>query len=204
MAALAAVVVAEQVVASQIDARLAALDDAESGMSVTRSGGPALLTVVTGRVSVDIALTDAALTSYASCRSGSEAVVTSASDELIVSLERPAFGAVIPIDVALRAVSDAAGWSLQVDTVAVAGMTLPVDRALALLGRSGAASGSGGDLSAQLADGIPLPAQGRVAVTGVRIRPGATVVTAEVAVDGAGGAGAMTGLLSCEEEDHDR
>lgn len=199
--------VAEQVAAAQIDARLAARDDAASGISVTRSGGPALLAVMTGRLSIDVELTDGALTSYAACRSsGAEAVVTTAPDELIVSLERPAFGTVIPIEVGLRAASDAAGWRLQVDTVAVAGMILPADRALALLSRSGGDEGSGNDLSAQLADGIPLPSHGGVTVTGVRIRPGATVITAEVAVNGAGtaGAGAVTGLLSCDGEDHDR
>lgn len=171
----------ELVARSQVESRVAALEGSVPGIGITLAAGPVLPHLAAGRIAIDLRAPDAALTAFAACRTGQDLSVHAGAGRVTVVTERRMGGMALPVEVILAPRHDADGWALAAESVNVAGMTLPAERAAAMLAGRG---GEGSAFAAGLVEGIRMPGGEQLQVTGVRVDEGALVVTASAAITG--------------------
>lgn len=197
LALIVTVAVAGELVArSALASRVADLG-AAPGVSTVLSGRSALLQLAGGRIEIELAISDSAMSRYANCRKDNEIVVRAEEGGLIVTTERTIRGVTLPVEVTLVPRRDGGGWALVADSVSAAGISLPAERALKVLAGGGA---EGSKAGTRLLRGIPLPGDERLAVSSVSFADGATLLTANAAIDRTGdreGGDGLGGLLSC-------
>lgn len=193
---IAAAVTSELLARNKLESRISDLGSTLPGVSTALAGGPALLQLASGRIDVQLAVSDAALDTYARCRTEQDLSVHAAEGGLTVTTERTMRGMTLPVDVTLVPRKDGDRWLLVADSVSAAGISLPADRALKVLGGK---DGSDSKLATRLLDGIPLPSDDRLAITSIRVTDGAVLVTASTAINRTGDAqgGGLSGLRSC-------
>lgn len=191
------VAVAGELIARNVLAnRVAEVAGALPGVSAALSGGPALMQLAGGRVQVELAISDTAMSTYANCRKNHELRVRAEEGKLIVATDRTMRGVTLPVEVTLVPRRQDDGWSLVADSVSAAGISLPAERALKLLGGEEAAASKAGT---RLLRGIPLPGDERLAISSVSFADGAIRLSANAAIDRTDHAegGGLGGLLSC-------
>lgn len=195
-AAVVIPVAGELVARNQLEGRVVDLGRALPGVSTALAGGPAMIQLASGRIDIGLAVSDATLNAYASCRTNQDLSVRSGDGVLVVSTERTVRGMTLPVDVTLVPRRDGDRWSLIPDSVSAAGISLPAGRASKVLTGKDAA---GSQLATRLLDGVPLPGDERLAITAVNFTEGAVHVTASTAINRtreAEGRG-LSGLRSC-------
>ena len=186
----------ELVARNQLEGRVVDLGSTLPGVSAALDDGPALIQLADGRIDVELAVPDATLNKYASCRTNHDLSVRSGNGVLIVTTERTVRGMELPVDVTRVPRRDGDEWSLIPDSVSAAGISLPADRASKLLAGKDTA---GSRRATRLLDGVPLPDDERFAITTVSFTEGTARVTARTAINrtsAAEGRG-LSGLRSC-------
>ncbi|GAA2229747.1 hypothetical protein N1031_06540 [Herbiconiux moechotypicola] len=199
LAAVVAIAVGGELIArNQIENRIADVGDALPGVTSTLSGGPALMQLASGRIDVQLTVSDEALSAYANCRTDQELTVRTADGGLIVATERTVRGMTLPVEVFLVPRKDGDSWSLIADSVSAGGISLPAERALKILAGK---DGTGSRLATRLLDGIPLPSDERLDITSVSFTDGAALVTALTPLNRTGTTegGGLASLRSCLE-----
>lgn len=188
--------VGEAVARYQLAGRAAELGADLPGVSLSLTGRPALVQLASGRIEVDVAVSDAALSTYAQCRTRQDLSVRAGPGGLVVTTSRTVRGMTLPVDVTLVPRQDGERWLLVADSVSAAGISVPAGRARTLLdGRDGVGTG----LATRLLDGVPLPGTERFAITSARVAEGIVVLTASTSTPRTGDAprGDLSRLRSC-------
>lgn len=199
VATIAVTAVAGDLVARhELDKRIATVATSMPGVSLSLAGGPALLQLASGHLTVQLAVSDSALSTYVACRTDQDLTVHTVDGGLVVSTERSVRGMTLPIEILLVPRHDGDRWELVADSVSAAGVSVPAKRALKILRGKGGSSSTFAD---RLLGGIPLPTEERLSVTSVRFTQGEAQVMASTSThptDGTQGGG-LGGLRECLE-----
>lgn len=144
-----------------------------TGVDAALSPTPMLIQLVSGSIGATLTVSESTLADLVECTSelvDPEVQIDDAG--VTVSLTRDVAGISLPVEVLVVPARVDDVWVLLPESIAVAGIAIPADRAAALVGDGAQAS--------VMSDGIPLPHSDSLVVTGATT--GADLLTLDVAV----------------------